>query len=76
MVTDILAFIKCTYIEELSTDQHHSHIINSIYKIQLLLDVLQLIDKSIQSKVVSLLTDMNVHVFSEIFLTLSAMNSI
>ena len=55
MITDILEFIK--YVTESSTVQHHSHIINSVYKIQLVLDVLQLIDdsiKSIQSKLAPL----------------------
>ena len=56
MITNTLAFIKC--IGELPTVRHHSHIINNVYKIQLVLDVLQLIDDSVnpvQSKLVSLL---------------------
>ena len=55
MITNVLAFIKC--IEESPAAQHYSHIINSVYKIQLALDVLQLIDdsvKPVQSKLISL----------------------
>ena len=55
MITDVSEFIKC--ISESSTVQHHSHIINSVYKIKLVLDVLQLIDdsvKSVQSRLASL----------------------
>jgi len=55
MITDILKFIK--YITESSIVQHHTHIINSVYKIQLVLDVLQLINdsiKSVQSKLAPL----------------------
>ena len=53
MVTNTLAFIKC--IEELPTVRHHSHIINNVYKIQLVLDVLQLIDDSVNPVQISLL---------------------
>ena len=55
MITNVLAFIKC--IEESPAVQHYSHIINTVYKIQLVLGVLQSIDdfvKSVQSKLVSL----------------------
>ena len=57
MITDILAFIKS--IEESLAMQHYSHITSSIHKIQLVLDVLQLIDDSVkplQLKLVSLFT--------------------
>ena len=57
MITDTLAFIKS--IEESPAMQHYSHITSSIHKIQLVLDVLQLIDDSVkplQLKLVSLFT--------------------
>ena len=57
MITNVLAFIKS--IEESPALRHYSHITSSVYKIQLVLDVLQLTDdsvKAVQSKLVSLLT--------------------
>ena len=55
VITDVLAFMKC--IEESPAVQHYSHIINNIYKIQLVLNVLQLIDdsvKPVQSRLITL----------------------
>ena len=55
VITNVLAFIKC--IEQSLAAQHYSHIINNIHKIQLVLDVLQLIDDSVKpvhSKLIAL----------------------
>ena len=54
-VTNTLAFIKG--VEESPTTQHHSYITRSLYKVKLVLDVLQFIDdsvKPVQSKLAHL----------------------
>ena len=62
MTTDTMAFIKS--IEESPAMQHYGHITSSIHKIQLVLDVLQLIDDSVkplQLKLVPLFTPVLFH---------------
>ena len=59
VITNTLTFIKS--VEESPAVIHNSHIVSNVYKIQLVLDVVQLIDdsvKPVQSKLVSLLTQL------------------